>query len=74
MSQLQQQLEAFENELEDTIELDQSALEASLEALQEFVSPGDSDNELASTEASSPRKDCKSCPRQWINWRRRRGK
>ena len=51
MSQLQQQLEAFENELEDTIELDQSALEASLEALQEFVPPGDSDNELASTEA-----------------------
>ena len=54
MSQLQQQLETFENELEDTIELDQSALEASLEALQEFVPPAEGDNELASTEAELP--------------------
>ena len=39
MSQLQSQLEELENQLEDTIELDQSALEAALEALENFIPP-----------------------------------
>ncbi len=42
MSQLQAEIEEFENNLEDTIELDQSALAAAAEALKDYV-PADDD-------------------------------
>ena len=47
MSQLQAQIEAIENQLEDTIELDQSALEAAAEALKDFLPASDLENESA---------------------------
>ncbi len=57
MSQLQAELEALENKLEDTIDLDQSTTEAALEALEDFIAPsetGEQSVESASeTDASS---------------------
>ncbi|MCY3797546.1 MAG: hypothetical protein OXG84_07045 [Chloroflexi bacterium] len=47
MSQLQAELEALENELEDTIDLDQSATEAALEALNDFIAPSDTGEQSA---------------------------
>ncbi len=56
MSQLQSQLEELENRLEDTIELDQSALEAALEALENFIPPSETEGENpdAAGEAQPP--------------------
>ncbi|MDE2856003.1 MAG: hypothetical protein OXN88_17660 [Chloroflexota bacterium] len=53
MSQLQSQLEALENKLEDTIELDQSTMEAALEALEDFIAPAEAEEQgaLPSNEA-----------------------
>ena len=45
MSQLQSQLEELEHRLEDTVELDQSALEAALEALDDFIPPSETEAE-----------------------------
>lgn len=47
MSQLQSQLEEMENRLEDTIELDQSTLEAALDALENFMPPSETEGESA---------------------------
>ncbi len=47
MSQLQSQLEALENKLEDTIELDQSTMEAALEALEDFIAPSETEEQGA---------------------------
>ncbi len=52
MSQLSAEIEEIENQLEDTIDLDQSALEAAAEALKDFFPP--SDNELADDEQGQP--------------------
>ena len=41
MSQLQEQMEALQRQLEDTVELDQSATEAALEALEDFAPSSD---------------------------------
>jgi len=57
MSQLQAELEALENQLEDTIELDQSTTEAALEALEDYIAPSETDGQNAEstgeTDASS---------------------
>ena len=57
MSQLQAELEALENKLEDAIELDQSTTEAALEALEDFIAPaeteGDSAESAGETDAAS---------------------
>lgn len=57
MSQLQAELEALENKLEDTIDLDQSTTEAALEALEDFIAPSETSEQNAEsageTEASS---------------------
>lgn len=57
MSQLQAELEALDNQLEDTIELDQSTTEAALEALEDFRAPSETDGQNAEstreTDASS---------------------
>ena len=45
MSQLQTDLEALQNELGDTIELDQSTTEAALEALEEFITPSQTEEQ-----------------------------
>ena len=45
LSQLQEQLEEIENRLQDTVELDQSALEAALEALEDFIPPAETEDE-----------------------------
>ena len=47
MSQLQADLEALENKLEDTIDLDQSTTEAALEALEDFLAPFETDEQSA---------------------------
>lgn len=47
MSQLQAELEALENKLEDTIELDQSTTEAALEAFEDFIAPSETDGQSA---------------------------
>ncbi len=47
MSQLQEQLEALEKDLADTVELDQSALEAAAEALESFIPPAQTERENA---------------------------
>ncbi len=61
MSQLQAELEALENKLEDTIDLDQSMTEAALEALENFIPPSETDEQSAETasetEASSDLSD-----------------
>lgn len=57
MSQLQAQIEEFENQLEDTIELDQSKLEAAAEALKDFIPPSDIDSESADNEQGQPSSD-----------------
>ena len=41
MSQLSSEIEAIENQLEDTIDLDQSAQAAAAEALEDFAAPSD---------------------------------
>ena len=48
MSQLRQELEARENELGETMELDQSTLEAALEALDDFVPQTEADQSAES--------------------------
>ncbi len=50
MSQLQEQMEALQRQLEETAELDQSATEAALETLEDFApaSDGDSDSGIES--------------------------
>jgi len=57
MSQLQADLEALENKLEDTIELDQSTTEAALEALEDFIAPSETEEQSVespgATDASS---------------------
>ena len=45
MSQLQSQLEDMEKRLEETVELDQSALEAALDAMENFIPPSASDDD-----------------------------
>ncbi|MDE2950836.1 MAG: hypothetical protein OXT68_08710 [Chloroflexota bacterium] len=52
MSQLGAEIEEIENQLEDTIDLDQSALEAAAEALKDFFPA--SDNETAENEQGQP--------------------
>jgi len=52
MSQLSAEIEEIENQLEDTIDLDQSALEAAAEALKDFSPP--SDNESAENVQGQP--------------------
>lgn len=52
MSQLSAEIEEIENQLEDTIDLDQSALEAAAEALKDFFPP--SDNDTADDEQGQP--------------------
>ncbi len=52
MSQLGAEIEAIENQLEDTIDLDQSALEAAADALRDFIPPFD--NESAENEQGQP--------------------
>ncbi|MCY4072872.1 MAG: hypothetical protein OXG60_16385 [Chloroflexi bacterium] len=52
MSQLQAEIEKIENQLEDTIDLDQSALEAAAEALKDFFPA--SDNESVENEQGQP--------------------
>ena len=47
MSQLSAKLEESENELGETIELDQAALEAAAEALQDFLPPGENTGDIA---------------------------
>ena len=47
MSQLSAKLEESENELGETIELEQSALEAAAEALQDFLPPGENTGDIA---------------------------
>ena len=47
MSQLQAELEALENRLEDTIELDQSTTESALEALEDFIAPAEAEEQSA---------------------------
>lgn len=44
MSQLESQISEVENELQDSIDLDQSGLDAASEALSEFTPPSDSEN------------------------------
>ena len=53
MSQLQAQLEALENKLEDTIELDQSKKEAALEALEDFIAPSETEGQRADSARES---------------------
>ena len=57
MSQLQAELEALENKLEDTIDLDQATTETALEALEDFIPPSQTDEQSAGaaseTDASS---------------------
>ena len=45
MSQLQSELEEAQNELGETLELDQSYLEAALEGLDEFIAPDETEDE-----------------------------
>ena len=45
MSQLSAQLEEMENELGETLDLDQSTLEAAAEALKDFIPPSETDGE-----------------------------
>ena len=53
MSQLQSQLEELAQELEDTIELDQSTMEAALEALEEFIPPSETEERGAASSTES---------------------
>lgn len=53
MSQLQSELDALENKLEDTIELDQSTTEAALEALEDFIAPSETEDGSAESAAQS---------------------
>lgn len=53
MSQLQAELEALENKLEDTIELDQSTTEAALDALADFIAPSETEERSAQSAAES---------------------
>lgn len=52
MSQLSAEIEAIENQLDDTIDLDQSALEAAAEALEDFFPAAD--NESAANQEGQP--------------------
>ena len=51
MSQLQAQLEEMQQQLENTVELDQTSLEAALEALEDFIPPSAVDD-AAETDAT----------------------
>ena len=55
MSQAQAELEALQQQLEDTIELDQTSMDAALEALQDFITPSDTEAQTqdASAEAGA---------------------
>ena len=64
MSQLQSQLDALENKLEETIELDQSTTEAALEALEEFITPSETEDLSAESAAQS---DASSNLREMLN-------
>ncbi len=64
MSQLQSQLDALENKLEETIELDQSTTEAALEALEEFIAPSETEDLSAESAAQS---DASSNLREMLN-------
>ena len=57
MSQLQSQLEDMEKRLEETVELDQSALEAALDAMEDFIPPSASDSDEPGAEADLPMED-----------------
>ena len=46
MSQLQSQLEDAENELGETLDLDQSSLEAAADALEDFIPPAETEDEF----------------------------
>ncbi len=54
MSHLESQLEEMERRLEETIELDQSALEAALEALENFIPPSATESENPDSGAEMP--------------------
>lgn len=54
MSHLKSRLEDMEHRLEDTIELDQSALEAGLEALENFIPPSATQSENPDAGADMP--------------------
>ena len=54
MSQLQSQLEELENRLEETVELDQSALEAALQALENFIPPSETEGDSAEAAPAAP--------------------
>ena len=53
MSQLQAELDALEDKLEDTIELDQSSTEAALEALEDFIAPSETQEQSAESAAQT---------------------
>ena len=53
MSQLQAELEELRNQLEDTIDLDQSSMEAALEALEDFIAPSETLDENADSSSES---------------------
>ena len=57
MSQLQAEMEALENKLEDTIELDQSTTEAALEALEDFIAPSETEAQVGDSAAESQAAD-----------------
>ena len=54
MSQLQSQLDELEQRLQDSIELDQSALEAAMEALENFIPPSASENDSGDSGEDMP--------------------
>ena len=59
ISQLGAEFEELQSQLEDTVELDQSATEAALEALQDFIPPSETESENidAPNPASQPPED-----------------
>lgn len=53
MSQLQAEMDALENKLDDTIDLDQSTMEAALEALEDFIAPSETEDDSLESSAET---------------------